>query len=733
MKGELGGTDKEKELQCQLIAAGVKLLVPPPTIDELLAALDKVEDLLSIVDQGPSCLIQDGLLPSMKALISDSLLKHPNMEVKISVMSCICEVLRITAPHQPYEDDRMKEVFQLTLAAFEKLSLFSGRCYRKALHILDSVAKVRCCVILLDVGCDDLVTEMFELLLRTIKFDHPDTVFSNMEEIMTRVIDESEEISYGLLEPLLASVKKENQITSPVSSSLGERVLMNCSAKVKAYLMEAVKSMRLDINDYADIVASLCRDMPACDNVVMVETETNASHLVEVEVQLCKSLLDDATAQERNNNGNKSEDQHSSRISHCHEQTEQLKSMDKIPVNPEALGSGEELQATADVRVVPSRRGRKPKSLIKSNKGYEHSKMIGDQSSLEIPCKRENHGKVNSSLNNSSPEKSPLHAEQEKENKPSSSSPRTSQLNSSHPTISLDQSDGVKSSQRKDTRKKKESMVNQDVNLDMLDAKGVLLEEQLKKKSLQGSDADLIIDSYKTKDADENPGRYSRRKKSAVKNNTQTTSGIKNVVVRKEKDIQSDSEGESLLLLKMKARKRRMKAKKAGRSEGFKKARIRKEYGEELVGSRIKVWWPLDHVFYEGVIDSFDPSRKKHKVLYIDGDQETLYLKKERWFLLEDTTSDQDEECNLPSSDAAVKSPKKKPNTENEYMIEQCDSVASSGRRSQTRGRKRGRKPSEKSDVETIRIIMEIDTLAKDDEETADKEETPKTSSRECE
>ena len=34
--------------------------------------------------------------------------------------------------------------------------------------------------------------------------------------------------------------------------------------------MNAVKLMRLDINDYADIVASLCREMPAGDNVVLI-------------------------------------------------------------------------------------------------------------------------------------------------------------------------------------------------------------------------------------------------------------------------------------------------------------------------------------------------------------------------------------------------------------------------------------------------------------------------------
>lgn len=161
--------DSERELQHKLINAGVKLLVPISSTDDLLASLDKLEGLLSVLGQDPFSSIRDALLPSMKALISDRLFRHPTTEVRISVMSCISEVLRITAPHQPYEDEKMKEVFQLTLAAFEKLSLLSGRCYSKALHILEIAATFRCCVILLDLGCNAFVTEIFELFLSTIK------------------------------------------------------------------------------------------------------------------------------------------------------------------------------------------------------------------------------------------------------------------------------------------------------------------------------------------------------------------------------------------------------------------------------------------------------------------------------------------------------------------------------------------------------------------------------------
>lgn len=59
------------------------------------------------------------------------------------------------------------------------------------------------------------------------------------------------------------------------------------------------------------------------------------------------------------------------------------------------------------------------------------------------------------------------------------------------------------------------------------------------------------------------------------------------------------------------------------------------QYGENLVGRKIKVWWPLDQIYYEGLVASFDQSTRKHKICYNDGDEEILNLMEEQWELVE--------------------------------------------------------------------------------------------------
>ncbi|PWA96972.1 Homeodomain-containing protein [Artemisia annua] len=55
------------------------------------------------------------------------------------------------------------------------------------------------------------------------------------------------------------------------------------------------------------------------------------------------------------------------------------------------------------------------------------------------------------------------------------------------------------------------------------------------------------------------------------------------------------------------------------------------KYDESLVDQKVKVWWPEDKVFYEGVVTSFNADTKEHQVLYLDEEQEILNLKTETW------------------------------------------------------------------------------------------------------
>ena len=60
---------------------------------------------------------------------------------------------------------------------------------------------------------------------------------------MTMVLKESEDISAELLTPILFCAKcDDSELVLPVARRLGRRVLLNCEAKVKPYLVQAVRA-----------------------------------------------------------------------------------------------------------------------------------------------------------------------------------------------------------------------------------------------------------------------------------------------------------------------------------------------------------------------------------------------------------------------------------------------------------------------------------------------------------
>ncbi|KAF2321476.1 hypothetical protein GH714_000032 [Hevea brasiliensis] len=635
----------------------------------------KLECLLINVEQAPSRSMQDALLSPMKALISNTLLRNSDTDVKVSVASCISEITRITAPDAPYNDDHMKEIFQLTIAAFEKLSHVSSRFYTKAVSILDTVAKVRSCLVMLDLELDELIIKMFQHFLKIIRFNHPHAVFVAMETIMTLIIDESEDISVGLLTPLLASIRKENQSVSPIAWKLGEKVITNCAAKLKPYLKELVQSIGIALDEYAPIVASICQDETLtlkCDHV-----NASGDHLVTKglspiaaspgegfqAMDAIPKLTTNGNTSTRNadnvNNISAKVLEHCSLIQHCE--------------SNDAQGDAEpEVKLEKERRTVPRKRGRKPNSLMNPEEGYDHSWISSGRKTAKLRRKPRDKG-VDLRSEITVPKKVSLSSAHVREL--TGLRPETGSVIGASSSPSRDQSLNGGSHPKRGRPKKNASSTNQGADPSSLKLlKGEVLntaneeitpaedEVSLRKQYARRSNSEVKqqkcsskigLDAKTTEEAslpsaytlsDEKAGflneheekpsqstkirvRNIRRESSLFQTDIRkrsSVSGVSDVAsnIKKTKSSRDGSYGEE-------TPKANRKRKRTPRKE------VPPDLGEQLVGSRIKVWWPRDKMFYEGVLDSYDPIKKKHKVLYADGDEEILNLEGNGGNLLE--------------------------------------------------------------------------------------------------
>ncbi|KAK6127875.1 hypothetical protein DH2020_038383 [Rehmannia glutinosa] len=158
-----------KEIEVELKDVGKRLLRFPSSTDVLLLLLEEAEIILARVWQGIPSSKAGALFSLMKALISDELLRHADLNIQVAVASCLNEITRITAPTFPYKDDQMKEIFQLFMVALKQLSTESGSNYARAVQILEALATLRSCMIMLDIEIDAMIVEMFQLFFDTIR------------------------------------------------------------------------------------------------------------------------------------------------------------------------------------------------------------------------------------------------------------------------------------------------------------------------------------------------------------------------------------------------------------------------------------------------------------------------------------------------------------------------------------------------------------------------------------
>ncbi|XP_031280714.1 arogenate dehydratase/prephenate dehydratase 2, chloroplastic-like isoform X1 [Pistacia vera] len=245
--GNYGLYGKE-ELEQQVINFGNKLQEPPSSVVELLLLLNGLEYCLSKMGQNPTRSMQKALTLPKNALVTDKFCKHFNLDVQVSVASCMIEIMRITAPDAPYGDQQMKDAFQLIVSSFENLTVKSTRSYAKTVSILETLAKIRLCALMVDLECDGVIIEMFKYFVKALKTNHSKKVFSHMETIMVFVVEESDDISLELLSPIFECVRKDNVEVLPIARKLGGRVLAACSAKLKPYLLQALKLKSIGIS-----------------------------------------------------------------------------------------------------------------------------------------------------------------------------------------------------------------------------------------------------------------------------------------------------------------------------------------------------------------------------------------------------------------------------------------------------------------------------------------------------
>lgn len=147
------------------------------------------------------------MVPAVTHLGEHRLLKHEGKEVRL-VAHCLSELLRVTTLKAPLMDDKMREVLHVIIESSCGLRDIRGTSFNKRARALELMAKVKSCIIMLDLDCDDLILQMFHHFLDTISETNEIAIQDHIKDIMITIINESDEI-FQLIMSLLVVVLKQ--------------------------------------------------------------------------------------------------------------------------------------------------------------------------------------------------------------------------------------------------------------------------------------------------------------------------------------------------------------------------------------------------------------------------------------------------------------------------------------------------------------------------------------------
>ncbi|KAH9325840.1 hypothetical protein KI387_006018, partial [Taxus chinensis] len=223
---------------------------------------------LSELDQSPT--LRSVLGPINDALAEPVLLRHKDKDARLLVAACFSEVMRILAPDPPYSDDLLKDIFKLFVSIFKELDEKESPYFSRRVNILETIAKVRCCVLMLDINCEDLVSEMFQVFFSVVREDHPPSVQHDMTTIMELILEESGEISQRMLDVILGNLLQDKRNASLAAHRLSISVLQRCAEKLEPAIQQFLTSVMLEgkvagsdlQEDYRDIIFEIYQCAP---------------------------------------------------------------------------------------------------------------------------------------------------------------------------------------------------------------------------------------------------------------------------------------------------------------------------------------------------------------------------------------------------------------------------------------------------------------------------------------
>ncbi|RLN05424.1 hypothetical protein C2845_PM13G14560 [Panicum miliaceum] len=254
---------------------GKRLAQPRLGKDALVKLLKQAENALSELSQSSS--LQDALHALSKSLVQTTLLNHKDKDVKLLVAVCFVEVMRILAPDPPFSDEILKEIFSLFISIFADLTETSSPYLTRRMKILENVAALRCSMIMLNIGCEDLILDMVKIFFTSVRQGLQQSVCQAMLSIMMQILNEK--VTQPLVDVILRNLVKDDK---GASHKLAFDIIHNCAEKleptIRSFLSSSIFNKDIPVNDLRKLHHRVILEIFQCAPQILFAVIPNLTH-----------------------------------------------------------------------------------------------------------------------------------------------------------------------------------------------------------------------------------------------------------------------------------------------------------------------------------------------------------------------------------------------------------------------------------------------------------------------
>ncbi|KAH7567871.1 hypothetical protein JRO89_XS07G0171100 [Xanthoceras sorbifolium] len=197
--------------------------------------------------------------PLRKSIIKHGLLQQNDKDVRLFVAIFIFRArasLQLTSVFFFFFS--FQGLFELIVNIFKELGDTTCPFFSRRAKILETVARCKCFVIMLDIDCNDLILEMFNNFFSIVRLTmgvtalyfilcsehHQQNLINDILSIMTHILNE--EVTQPVLEVILQNLVKQGKDVPSAASQLAVSVIQSCVGQLEPLVCGFLSSCFLD-------------------------------------------------------------------------------------------------------------------------------------------------------------------------------------------------------------------------------------------------------------------------------------------------------------------------------------------------------------------------------------------------------------------------------------------------------------------------------------------------------